>query len=116
MRALEESHKKSLLAIRHIAEVVDTSSNTLDTSRHIAKDHAVVDQTVQEVSVKLNDLKKDVNELDSATAKALESVRTTEEQVGLFHRLITEQSETVYEVTSAVNELSASLEIGRAHV
>ena len=110
MRALEESHKKSLLAIRHIAEVVDTSSNTLDTSRHIAKDHAVVDQTVQEVSVKLNDLKKDVNELDSATAKALESVRTTEEQVGLFHRLITEQSETVYEVTSAVNELSASLD------
>jgi len=108
--AREASNEKALAAIRKIKELLDASSTTLDTSRLIAKDHAAVDSAVTEVTSKVGDLRVDMQRLKSSMSQALESVRRTEEQVAVFKGLLEEQNGRVFEATSSVNEMSASLD------
>lgn len=110
LQALDVSNEKSRAAIRRIAEAIDASSATLDTSRLIVKDHAEVDASVRQVSGKVAGLRQNVVKLNSAMTTALESVLKTEEQVGVFKGLVDEQGGTVFEASSSVNRMSASLD------
>lgn len=110
MQDLDKSNQKSQIRIEQIMNVSSQSARSTESVQSILDDYQSVENNMGHIRKQVEVFADSSTHLSENISKALKAVTNTSEQILEFHGKVDEQNVVVEESTSAVHEMSASLD------
>jgi methyl-accepting chemotaxis protein len=110
LREMEASNRKNEEIIAGVTDVMRAAESNVDVHRSIENDYRLVSEESETIQTQLNLFSERMKILVQNAERAIASNRSTAEQAIGFHEQVDGQNTVVEETTSAMNEMSASLD------
>jgi len=110
LERIEKTGRENELRLRKISEVNKRADSSARSTRSLMGDYEEVERYMAQIRENMKSFEETALRLHRISEKALEAIRRTTDQVLDFHGQIDEQNTVVLESTSAVNQMSSSLD------